>query len=90
MVCDLQFTGRRFKLGAMHGPTSHGLGWHTPSYVSSTEMQLGRAAPIPFSMITETHSCLCGNEHCATNYNDVKVVDCAQFGQDARSGRLCM
>jgi hypothetical protein len=85
---DMAFTGRKSKLGGLHGPQDHESingtdGGMLAAHRFNSDVQL----PYRFPISTETHCCK--DESCTMNADESGIIQAAQASQDAQAGYAC-
>lgn len=83
----LPLTGRRNRLGSLHGPMNHESinGTHPALLVAqpcNSDVQL----PYRFPVIAGTHCC---DDDACTREDDDDIVEAGQMSQDAQAGHAC-
>ena len=85
MACS----GRRSKLGSMHGPMNNEwLNGTSPAMLAVQQFNSDIQLPYRFPVTPETHSELCCEE-CCQSVDENTIVQAAQFAQDAAAGYAC-
>ena len=85
---EMAFTGRKSKLGGLHGPQDHESINGTDSgmlvaHRFNSDVQL----PYRFPISKETHCC--NDEACIGDANEPAIIQAAQASQDAQAGYAC-
>jgi len=84
---DMAITGRRSKLGSLHGPMNHEClnGTH-PALLAVQRFNSDVQLPYRFPIVEETHSCC---DDCVDESKLMTIVEAAQCAQDAQAGYAC-
>ena len=81
----MALTGRRSKLGSLHGPMNHESlnGTHGAMLAAHQSANSGVQLPYRFPVCTETHAC---EQNCVDLADGNTIVEGAQVAQDAQAG----
>ena len=83
----MQATGRRSKLGSLHGPMNHeSLNGSHPAMLAAQVNNSDVQLPYRFPITPETHNDDICKENCCDNRDDATIVQAAQMSQDAQAG----
>jgi len=83
----LASTGRRSKLGALHGPMNHeSLNGTHPAMLAAQRFNSDVQLPYRFPILEGVHMC---DEECADSGDRNAIIEAAQCSQDAQAGYAC-
>ena len=86
----MHLTGRRSKLGSMHGPMNNEwLNATRPAMLAAHGFNGDVQLPYRFPVAAETHSSAECREYCIKNVEESTFVNAAQVAQDAKPGYDC-
>ena len=82
-------TGRRSKLGSLHGPMNHeSLNGTSPAMLAVQQFNSDVQLPYRLPLCDATHSEACDKD-CLGEREEALIVEAMQFGQDAQAGYAC-
>ena len=80
-------SGRRSKLGSLHGPMNHeSLNGTHPAMLAAHRFNSDVQLPYRLPICAETHDC---EENCVGQVEEDAIVEAAQVAQDAQAGYAC-
>ena len=83
----MAITGKRSKLGALHGPMHHeSLNGAHPAMLAAQGCNSDVQLPYRFPVCPATHDC---EEECTHDLDDNAIVEATQLAQDAQAGYAC-
>ena len=89
LVMGMACSGRRSKLGSLHGPMNHeSLNGTSLAMLSVQQFNSDVQLPYRLPLCQQTHSAACADA-CVEEADEQNIVEAAQFGQDAQPGYAC-
>ena len=86
---DMASSGRRSKLGSLHGPMNHeSLNGTSPALLAAQQFNSDVQIPYRVPLTADSHSKQCC-ELCLQEDDELTMVQSFQFGQDAQAGYAC-
>jgi len=86
----MPLTGRRSKLGSLHGPMNHAwLNGTHPAMVAAHGFNSDVQLPYRFPITDVTHSSAECTERCWEDVDETTMINAAQVSQDAQAGYAC-